>query len=120
MTSPRSSTLTWRRLAANRASAKSLTTPTTSPQVDVLPLGGPETKAHGRAARGTRVRGDLAMLGLGQAADDEQADADAAEPAAVAGLALEEPVEDALLVAPGAARPLGLPPPLDPAAPHTL
>src|SRR3984957_5475146 len=62
---------------------------------------GPQAQAHGRAAGGPRVRGDLAVLGLGQAPDDEKPDADAAEPAAVTGLALEEPVEDALVIAVG-------------------
>src|SRR6516225_10004535 len=58
-------------------------------------------QAQGRPAGRTGAGGDLAVLRLGQTADDEQADADAAEPAAVAGLALEEPVEDALVVAVG-------------------
>jgi teichoic acid transport system ATP-binding protein len=45
--------------------------------------------------------GDLATLRHGQAPDDEEADADTAEAAAVAGLALEEALEDALVVAVG-------------------
>ena len=61
--------------------------------------------------------GNLAVLRLGQATDDEQADADAAEPAAVARLALEEPVEDALVIAVGDADALVFHRDLDPGPP---
>jgi ABC-type multidrug transport system ATPase subunit len=59
---------------------------------------GPQPQAHGRAAGRARAGRDLAVLGLGQTADDEQADANPAEPATVAGLALVKPVEDALVI----------------------
>ena len=60
---------------------------------------GTEPEAYNRAAGRPGAGGDLAVLGLGQPADDEQADADAAEPAPVTRLTLDEPVEDALVVA---------------------
>src|SRR6185437_536035 len=75
---------------------------------------GAQAQAHRGAALGPRAGGDLAVLGLGQAADDEQPDADAAEPAAVSGLTLEEPVEDALVIALGDADALVLHGDLDP------
>src|SRR6266568_1049190 len=83
-----------------------------------LTSGRPQAQAHDRPAGGARGGGDLAVLRLGQAADDEQPDADAAEPAPVAGLALEEPVEDALVVAVGDADALVLHRDLDPVLGH--
>src|SRR4029077_19783729 len=79
---------------------------------------GPQAQPHRGAARGPRAGGDLAVLRLGQAADDEQADADTAEPAAVTGLALEEPVEDALVIAVRDADALVFHHDLDPAIGH--
>ena len=79
---------------------------------------GREPQPHGRAATGPRAPGDLAVLGLGQAADDEQADAHAAEPAAVARLALVEPAEDALVIADGDADALVFHRDIDPAPPR--
>src|SRR5581483_5735864 len=73
-----------------------------------------QPQAQGRAAGRPRTRGHLTVLGLGQPAHDEQADAYAAEPPAVTGLALEEPVEDALVVAFGDADALVLDGDLDP------
>src|SRR6516162_2994372 len=80
--------------------------------------GGPQPQAHRGSPLGPRAGGDLALLGLGQAADDEQPDADAAEPAPVTRLALVEPVEDALVVAVGDADALVLHRDLDPAPGH--
>ena len=85
-----------------------------------LASGGPQAQGHDRPAGGTRTGSDLAVLRLGQAADDEQADADAAEPAAIAGLALEEPVEDALVVAVGDADALVFHRDLDPVPTHAF
>src|ERR1700735_2892930 len=68
-----------------------------------------------------RARGPLPVRARCQGADDEQADADAAEPAAVAGLALDEPVEDPLVIAVGDADALVLHRDLVPAAaPHSF
>src|ERR1700704_5149751 len=83
-----------------------------------LTSGRPQAQAHDRPAGGARGGGDLAVLRLGQAADDEQPDAHPAEPAPVAGLALEEPVEDALVVAVGDADALVLHRDLDPLPGH--
>ena len=62
---------------------------------------------HERAAPGSPDR-DLAVLGPGQLAHDVEPEADAAEPAAVAGLALDEPLEDPLPVGRRDADPLVL------------
>src|ERR1700730_4049174 len=113
--SPRSSTRTWKPPGATRASVTSPRKASTALPRKALVRSGPQAQGHDRTAGGTRAGGDLAMLRLGQAADDEQADADAAEPAAIAGFALEEPVEDALVVAVGDADALVFHRDLDPA-----
>ena len=74
----------------------------------------PEAQAHDRAAGGAGAGVHFAALRHGQAADDEQADADAAETTAVARLALEEALEDPLVVAVGDADALVLHGDLDP------
>src|ERR1035441_1007728 len=124
-TSPRSSTPTWRPPAASRANATSPRTPSTALRRECggvrdagLTARGPQPQAHGRAAGGTRARGDLAVLSPRQPPAAEQADADAAEPAPVTGLALEEPVEDALVIAVGDADALVFHRHLDPAPAH--
>jgi hypothetical protein len=56
-------------------------------------------QAHDRAARWAGLCDHGAVLRDRQPPDDVEADADAAESAAVAGLALHEPLEDPLVVA---------------------
>src|SRR5215475_14522179 len=68
----------------------------------------PQAKAHRRATLRTRLRDDRAILGGCQAADDVQPDPHAAEAPAVAGLPLDEPLEDPLVVAWRDADPLVL------------
>ena len=58
----------------------------------------PQPQPHQRAAGRAALGRDLAVLGPGQLAHDVEAEADAAEPAPVAGLALDEPLEDPLPV----------------------
>src|SRR3974390_1758306 len=91
---------TWQPPAASRAAATCPRRSTPPPQGGSAPRA-PRPQGHDRAPPGARAGRSLAVLGLGQAADDEQADAHAAEPAAVARLALVEPVEDALVIAGG-------------------
>src|SRR5581483_11808273 len=81
-------------------------------------LGGGGGEAEGGAAGGAGAGGYFAVLGLRQAAHDEQADADSAEAAAVAGLALHEAVEDALEVGGGDADAFVVDGDLDPRAVH--
>src|SRR5271166_6793338 len=133
MTSPRSSTPTWKPLGASRASVTSPQKATTAPlrkgpgmsrasrrAREALARGGPQAQGHDGPTGGTRAGGDLAVLRFGQAPDDEQADADAAEPAAIARLALEEPVEDALVIAVGDADTLVFHGDFDPVPAHAF
>src|SRR6202035_3039964 len=101
-TSRASSTSTWPRPAASPATA--------SARGCYLPPGGEipgawlalralEGQAHDGAALLAGLGDDRAVLGDCQPPDDVEADADAAEAAAVARLALHEPLEDPLVVA---------------------
>ena len=60
--------------------------------------GARQPQPHDRAAAVAPVGGDLAVLRLGELPDDVKAEPDAAEPAPVACLALDEPLEHALPV----------------------
>ena len=65
-------------------------------------------QAHDRAAALALLGHDLAALLPGELANDVQAEADAAEPAAVAGLTLHEPFKDPIPVLGRDADPLVL------------
>ena len=73
-----------------------------------------EAQRHRRATLGPRPRDHGALLRDGQLAHDVQPDPDAAKPPPVAGLALDEPLEDPLVVAGGDADALVFDADLDP------
>src|ERR1022692_3886869 len=58
----------------------------------------PQLQAHARAAAGPGTGGYLAALRPRQLAHDIQSEANSAEPAPIAGLALHKPLEDPLML----------------------
>src|SRR5262245_51729019 len=57
-----------------------------------------QLQRHPGVAAAPGAGGDLAILRLGQLPDDVEPEPDAAEPAPVPGIALHEPLEDALVI----------------------
>src|SRR5580658_1721865 len=87
-TSRASSTSTWPPQAASPGNAN-------RPGCNALAVDAAKGQPHDRATLGTGLGDNRAVLGEGEPSDDVEADPNAAEATAVAGLALHEALEDA-------------------------